>query len=133
MVAIRNNHRDCPWPGLIDPLAWSIDGNYVLILHESGEYSLLAHLKKGSVQVRPGQRVRSGEVVGECGNSGHSTEPHLHFQFLDRPNLYRGISLPISFINFLRKKEDGTLERVPLGFPVRGEDVAPMEQTSGSQ
>ncbi|MBT9281749.1 MAG: peptidoglycan DD-metalloendopeptidase family protein [Hydrogenibacillus schlegelii] len=68
VVAMRNNHRDCPWPGIIDPLAWSITGNYVLILHESGEYSLLVHLKKGSVRVRPGQKVRSGEVVEECGN-----------------------------------------------------------------
>jgi hypothetical protein len=126
VVAVQNRHRDCPWPGLLDPLAWSIVGNYVLIRHEGGEYSLLAHLKRGSVRVRPGQWVRAGEVVGECGNSGHSTEPHLHFQFLDRPNLFLGLSLPIPFSGFLRKKEDGALERVPLGFPVRGEEVAPM-------
>jgi len=126
VVAVQNRHRDCPWPGFVDPLAWSIAGNYVLIRHEGGEYSLLAHLKRGSVRVRPGQWVRAGEVVGECGNSGHSTEPHLHFQFLDRPNLSLGLSLPIPFSGFLRKKEDGALERVPLGFPVRGEDVAPM-------
>jgi len=126
VVAVQNRHRDCPWPGLLDPLAWSIVGNYVLIRHEGGEYSLLAHLKRGSVRVRPGQWVRAGEVVGECGNSGHSTQPHLHFQFLDRPNLFLGLSLPIPFSGFLRKKEDGALERVPLGFPVRGEEVAPM-------
>jgi hypothetical protein len=126
VVAVQNRHRDCPWPGLLDPLAWSIVGNYVLIRHEGGEYSLLAHLKRGSVRVRPGQWVRAGEVVGECGNSGHSTEPHLHFQFLDRPNVFLGLSLPIPFSGFLRKKEDGALERVPLGFPVRGEEVAPM-------
>jgi hypothetical protein len=126
VVAVQNRHRDCPWPGLLDPLAWSILGNYVLIRHEGGEYSLLAHLKRGSVRVRPGQWVRAGKVVGECGNSGHSTEPHLHFQFLDRPNAFLGLSLPIPFSGFLRKKEDGALKRVPLGFPVRGEEVAPM-------
>jgi len=126
VVAVQNRHRDCPWPGLLDPLAWSIVGNYVLIRHEGGEYSLLAHLKRGSVRVRPGQWVRAGEVVGECGNSGHSTAPHLHFQFLDRPNVLLGLSLPIPFSGFLRKKEDGALERVPLGFPVRGEEVTPM-------
>jgi hypothetical protein len=126
VVAVQNRHRDCPWPGLLDPLAWSVVGNYVLIRHEGGEYSLLAHLKRGSVRVRPGQWVRAGKVVGECGNSGHSTEPHLHFQFLDRPNVLLGLSLPIPFSGFLRKKEDGTLERVSLGFPVRGEEVAPM-------
>jgi hypothetical protein len=95
VVAVQNRHRDCPWPGFVDPLAWSIAGNYVLIRHEGGEYSLLAHLKRGSVRVRPGQWVRAGEVVGECGNSGHSTEPHLHFQFLDRPNVFLGLSLSL--------------------------------------
>ncbi|RTH30155.1 peptidase M23, partial [Thermus scotoductus] len=73
----------------------------------------------------------AGAVVGECGNSGHSTEPHLHFQFLDRPNVFLGLSLPIPFTGFLRRKEDGSLEATPLGFPIRGEEVAPSEQGLG--
>ncbi|RTH28410.1 M23 family metallopeptidase [Thermus scotoductus] len=131
VVRVQNRHRDCPWPGFLDPFAWSIIGNYVLIRHGEREYSLLAHLKRGSVRVKPGQWVRAGEVVGECGNSGHSTEPHLHFQFLDRPNVFLGLSLPIPFTGFLRRKEDGSLEATPLGFPIRGEEVAPSEQGLG--
>ncbi|RTH36527.1 hypothetical protein CSW37_07030, partial [Thermus scotoductus] len=57
VVRVQNRHRDCPWPGFVDPFAWSILGNYVLIRHGEREYSLLAHLKRGSVRVKPGQWV----------------------------------------------------------------------------
>ncbi len=54
-------------------------GNLVLIHHGVGIYSLLAHLARGSVKVRPGQVVQPGEVVALCGSSGRSPQPHLHF------------------------------------------------------
>lgn len=59
--------------------AAAIAGNHVAI-RAGGALVLLAHLRSGSVRVRPGQRVAAGETVGECGNSGNSTEPHLHVQ-----------------------------------------------------
>lgn len=55
-------------------------GNYVLIDHGHGEFSLASHLRAGSVRVRPGQRVVAGEVVAEVGNSGSSLGPHLHYE-----------------------------------------------------
>ena len=61
-------------------------GNHVVLDLGSGEYALLAHLRRGSVRVRPGQRVRRGETLGRCGNSGNSSEPHLHFHVQDRPS-----------------------------------------------
>jgi murein DD-endopeptidase MepM/ murein hydrolase activator NlpD len=126
VVAVQNRHRDCPWPGVIDHLAWSALGNYVLIRHANGEYSLLVHLRRGSVRVRPGDRVQRGQVVGECGNSGHSTEPHLHFQVQDHPNFFLAASLPVRFHRWCRVKE-GHRQQVEEGFLVRGEHVKSCE------
>lgn len=44
----------------------------------------LCHLQRGSVRVRAGDEVRAGDLIGACGNSGNSTEPHMHMQ--GRPN-----------------------------------------------
>ncbi len=55
-------------------------GNYVVLQHAPGLFSLVAHLQPGSLRVAVGQVVRQGEVLGLCGSSGRSPEPHLHFQ-----------------------------------------------------
>ncbi|MEK9145602.1 MAG: M23 family metallopeptidase [Elusimicrobiota bacterium] len=54
-------------------------GNAVLIEHRPDEISVLAHFKQGSIRVKPGQRVVRCEILGLCGNSGNSSEPHLHY------------------------------------------------------
>lgn len=61
-----------------------IVGEGVIIDHGNGEYSLYAHLKPGSVTVKVGDTVRSGQTIGRLGSSGNSTEPHLHFQVCNR-------------------------------------------------
>ena len=53
-------------------------GNHVVIASEDGDEVLLAHLKLSSVAVRKGESVAEGETVGRVGNSGDSSEPHLH-------------------------------------------------------
>ncbi len=54
-------------------------GNHVVIqLDETGTYLEIAHLKQGSVTVKNGQRVAEGQVIGQCGNSGNTSEPHIH-------------------------------------------------------
>jgi hypothetical protein len=54
-------------------------GNHVVIqLDETGTYLLIAHMMPGSVTVTPGQHVVEGQVIGKCGNSGNSSEPHIH-------------------------------------------------------
>lgn len=54
-------------------------GNFVAIrLEATGTYLILAHLQQGSLQVQEGQSVREGQVIGRCGNSGRSSEPHIH-------------------------------------------------------
>ena len=81
-------------------------GNHVVLDHGTGEFSLLAHLQRGSVPVRPGQRVAAGAPVGACGNSGRTTHPHLHFDLLTRPVEGRGtFSLPAQFLDYVA---DGT-------------------------
>jgi murein DD-endopeptidase MepM/ murein hydrolase activator NlpD len=72
-------------------------GNYVLIRHTDGEHSLYAHLRKASVRVSVGDSVRAGQPIGDAGSSGNSTEPHLHFQVIDGPDLNSARGLPIEF------------------------------------
>lgn len=66
-------------------------GNFIVLDHGNGEFSLFAHLIPGSVRVRAGQVVGMGQELGLCGNSGHSTMPHLHWQVMDnyQPHLAR--------------------------------------------
>ncbi|QDA31811.1 M23 family metallopeptidase [Thermococcus indicus] len=101
-------------------------GNFVLIKHDEGEYSFLAHLKKGSVWVKPGQRVKKGDVIGLCGNSGFSTEPHLHFHVQDSPNFFSGVGLPVKFSRFYRKDNSGVVF-IERDYIRRGWVVAPAE------
>lgn len=72
-------------------------GNMVVIELGRGEYAYLCHLQLGSTAVRVGERVRRGQVIARCGNSGNSTEPHLHFQLADGPQITRAASLPAHF------------------------------------
>lgn len=57
-----------------------VPGNLVIIKHGENEYSLLAHFKQNSVRVKVGDKITKGQIIGLCGNSGNSSEPHLHFQ-----------------------------------------------------
>ena len=65
-------------PGELNPVHKT--GNTLVLRTASGEYLLFAHLKEGSVAVEKGQEVRQGDMLGLCGNSGNSTEAHLHLQ-----------------------------------------------------
>ncbi|MBI2866942.1 MAG: M23 family metallopeptidase [Chloroflexi bacterium] len=74
-------------------------GNYVIIDHGNGEYSLVAHLRQGAVSVRIGQQVSRGEQLGLAGNSGFSLAPHVHYQLQDGPGLNAN-SLPATFSSY---------------------------------
>jgi hypothetical protein len=63
-----------------------IPGNYVVVRHEPALFSAYMHLQPGKIRVKPGAHVKRGAVLGLVGNSGHSTEPHLHFQLQDGPD-----------------------------------------------
>jgi len=84
-------------------------GNHVVIQLETGTYLVIAHLKKGSIVVKIGETVEEAQAIGECGNSGNTSEPHIHIHHQRQD--------PIVFpINFA--------EGLPLYF--RDHDGAPM-------
>ncbi len=74
----------------------ALAGNHVLI-ESAGVVIALCHLRQGSVVVRPGQRLRPGDAIGQCGNSGNSTEPHLHLQTIDNRDVRRAHAVPLTF------------------------------------
>jgi len=80
-------------------------GNHVLIDHGNGEYSLYAHLKQGSVAVKPGQRVARGERIGAMGMSGDAFLVHLHYQLQSGPDFEEG--LPAYFEGMRVRTGDG--------------------------
>ena len=85
----------------------------------NGEYAVVAHMQKGSVRVRIGDRVRAGALLGRTGNSGNSSEPHLHFHLQDRPGLFAGArGVPISFVDY--RANGGRVDR---GSPIQGQFV----------
>lgn len=76
-------------------------GNYVVIDHGKGEFSLLAHLMESSVVVEKGQNVKRGDVVGKVGSSGSSIYPHLHYELRTGPAI-DAEGLPLFFNTFRR-------------------------------
>ncbi|MFI0446279.1 M23 family metallopeptidase [Actinomadura sp. 6N118] len=103
-----------------------IIGNHVILDLGDGTYAAFAHLKRGSIKVKPGQRVRVGEHIADCGNSGNTSEPHLHFQLMDRPRPMIANGVPFAFERY---EVDGEEQRgVPGGhrpFTVPTTDHAP--------
>ncbi len=61
----------------------TVAGNHVIVEHDRGRFALYAHLQPKSLQVKVGDRVRRGQVLGRLGNSGNSDAPHIHFHLCD--------------------------------------------------
>ncbi|WP_150460361.1 M23 family metallopeptidase [Nesterenkonia ebinurensis] len=85
----------------------ALAGNHVMI-ESGGIIVALCHLRQGSINVHTGQQVQAGDVLGGCGNSGNSTEPHVHVQAIDNRDIERANAVPLTF--------DGAL-------PVNGEVI----------
>ena len=76
----------------------AIAGNHVVIaLGAGGPFVLMAHLRRGTVRVAPGDAVAAGDQLGECGNSGNSTQPHVHVQVTDSMHWPSARGLPMAF------------------------------------
>ncbi len=79
----------------------AIAGNYLIIaLGDSGTFVALVHLRAGSLRVAIGDRVAAGQPIAECGNSGNSTQPHLHIQVMDSADLAIAQGVPMVFQRF---------------------------------
>ncbi|MEP6674450.1 MAG: peptidoglycan DD-metalloendopeptidase family protein [Ferruginibacter sp.] len=78
-------------PGEMNPVY--LTGNSVIIKTTNNEYLLFAHFKNHSVAVKEGQKIKQGTLLGHCGNSGNSSEPHLHFhiQNVENMNIATGV------------------------------------------
>ena len=125
VLSVTNDVAD-NLPGYVSTL--TLYGNNLVIDHGNGEYSLLAHLKRGSITVKRGSKVRAGDVVGLTGNSGTSTEPHLHYQLMDRADYLRAHGLPSQFQDYL---SDG--RPIERGEPTRNATVSPRERVKLTQ
>jgi hypothetical protein len=103
-----------------------IAGNHLVLDLGDGTYALYAHLKRGSLAVRAGDRVVTGQPLARCGNSGNSSEPHLHFQLMDAPDLdtarglpfcWRGVGVPKAGEPFEVAAAEGACDGVVGGAP----------------
>ena len=77
-------------------------GNHVLIDHGNGEFSLMLHMKPGSVTVKVGDHVRGGQQIGSLGFSGDAIFPHLHYVLMEGPETGKSWGLPAYFDHFRR-------------------------------
>ncbi|MGB0101532.1 MAG: M23 family metallopeptidase [Nocardioides sp.] len=109
VVAVESRRRDHrardTWPTLVwmfvveafcrelGGAGWIL-GNHVVVDHGDGVWSAYAHLRSGSPTVAVGDRVDAGQLLGEVGNTGNTTEPHLHFQLMDAPHVTGAAGLP---------------------------------------
>lgn len=75
----------------------ALAGNYVMIETHDGVVVAVCHLQRDSVHVQVGQAVQAGDELGRCGNSGNSTEPHVHVQAMDGLDAQHASAVPISF------------------------------------
>jgi murein DD-endopeptidase len=78
----------------------TVGGNHVIIDIGGGYYAFYAHLKPGSLRVKLGDRVRRGQVIGLVGNTGNSTEPHLHFHISDASSPLGSEGVPYAYEAF---------------------------------
>jgi murein DD-endopeptidase MepM/ murein hydrolase activator NlpD len=78
-------------------------GNHIILDIGAGHYVLYAHLKTGSVKVRKGDKVTTGQVLAALGNTGKSDAPHLHFQVMNSPSGLASEGLPFVFRRFIRR------------------------------
>jgi Peptidase family M23 len=76
------------------------DGNFVVVDLGRGRFALYAHMQPGSLRVKVGDPVRTGDVLGLLGNTGNTDGPHLHFHVMDGPSPLTSDGLPFVFTSF---------------------------------
>ena len=109
--------KDNP-PGVQNP--YFVTGNTVIIKTPNNEFVYLCHFKQFSVKVKQGDKVKEGQQLGLCGNSGNSTEPHLHFHVQNAEDMVNAIGVTCYFNNLM---VNGILKRDYS--PVKGDKIAP--------
>jgi urea transporter/murein DD-endopeptidase MepM/ murein hydrolase activator NlpD len=103
-------------------------GNTIVIKHGEYLFSKLSHLKNGSIVIKQGEYVYKGQIIGHCGSSGRSPEPHLHFQLQSTPFIgSKTIFFPVDY--YLRKQQ-GKLVFHSFDVPKEHDEVCNIIPTS---
>jgi hypothetical protein len=111
VVAVRDSARDhrsrSSWPAIIYMMLEAmirelagprhVLGNHIVLDLGEEAFAAFAHLQHRSATVCVGQQVQAGQLLGRCGNTGNSSEPHLHFQLMDHPRVVLAAGLPFAF------------------------------------
>jgi urea transporter len=100
-------------------------GNTIVIRHLDNVFSKLSHLRPGSIKVRKGSYVERGQAIAECGNSGRSPEPHLHFQVQETPHI--GSSTKEYPISYYLVREENRSRFETFSIPAEGEQLSGLE------
>ncbi len=82
-------------PGELNPIY--IPGNTIIIKTANNEYLFFAHFKQNSIKVKQGQKIKQGQLLGLCGNSGNSSEAHLHFHIQNVENMVAATGIKCYF------------------------------------
>ncbi len=101
VVDLKNKFSDTPIGdvGTAGCSASDIRGNHIVIKHNNQEYSVICHMLKDSFTVSVGDHVVRNQVIGKCGNSGNTSEPHIHFQIQKGKSFYLSAGIPVFFDN----------------------------------
>ena len=103
-------------PGILNPVY--VPGNTVIIQTVNNEYLFFAHFKQHSIKVKEGQKVKAGQLLGLCGNSGNSSEPHLHFHIQNVEDINVATGVKCYFDNLIvngQQKKDYS--------PIKGDKI----------
>lgn len=103
-------------PGEMNPIY--IPGNTVILKTANNEFLFFAHFKQNSIVVKQGQKVKQGELLGLCGNSGNSSEAHLHFHIQNVEDMTKATGAKAYFEELY---VDGELKRDYS--PIKGEKI----------
>lgn len=106
----------------------TVGGNHVILDLGGGRYGFYAHLQPGKIRVKTGDRVQRGQLIGLVGNSGNSTEPHLHFHVSDGNSPLASEGLPYLFTSFeVEGKGYGWKASSATGAPERHANELPLQ------
>jgi murein DD-endopeptidase MepM/ murein hydrolase activator NlpD len=103
-------------PGELNPIY--VPGNTVILKTANNEYLFFAHFKQNSIVVKQGQKVKQGELLGLCGNSGNSSEAHLHFHLQNVEDMNKATGAKCYFDEII---VDGELKKDYS--PIKGEKI----------
>jgi hypothetical protein len=80
---------------------FDVGGNTIVIKSENNEYLVFCHFKHQSIKVKEGQKVEQGQILGLCGNTGHSSEPHIHFHIQNIEDINQATGVKCYFMKII--------------------------------